>query len=106
MFALGPLLRAPHFTIGMLKWCGTHVLHLGTDLFIIGNALRVLLDDFGEWRDANDSDDCDDRRLYRGYQAFKTWCRQNKWETFGQICRLSKVEMFVGFKSWQKWLYM
>lgn len=70
-----PLLLVPHFQISMIRWCAMHVLHLGCDLWIVGNSLKTLLLDTHVWGDG-----CDDDRLLNGWLEFKEWARKNKWQ--------------------------
>ena len=60
----------------MIKWCAMHVIHLGCDLWLVGNALKSLLLDttlFG--------DGCDDE--LNAWHEFKQWARQNKRQPLG-----------------------
>ena len=58
----------------MIKWCAMHVIHLGCDLWLVGNALKTLLLDTTVFGDG-----CDDERLLNAWQ----WARQNKWQPLG-----------------------
>lgn len=63
-----------------------HVLHLGCDLWIVGNSLKTLLLDTHVWGDG-----CDDDRLLNGWLEFKEWARKNKWQSFRCDSQLSLV---------------
>ena len=66
----------------MVKWCAMHLIHLGCDLWIVGNCLKTLLLDTTLWGDPEDG--CsDDDRLLTAWQEFKVWARQHKWQLFG-----------------------
>ena len=87
----GPLLRVPQFQIAMIRWCAMHIIHLGCDLWIVGNSLRTLLLDTCVWGDG-----CDDDRLLNGWLEFKQWARENKWQSFS--CDFSLFYLcFLGF---------
>ena len=78
----GPLLLLTNFRIGMVKWCAMHLIHLGCDLWIVGNCLKTLLLDTTLWGDPEDG--CsDDDRLLTAWQEFKVWARRHKWQLFG-----------------------
>ena len=76
----GPLLQVPHFSISMVKWCAMHVVHLGCDLWLVGNALKTILIDTELWGSGHD-----DERLLNAWLEFKAWARQNKWQPLAQI---------------------
>ena len=80
----GPLLLLPHFKIAMVKWCAMHVVHLGCDLWLVGNALKTLLLDTDVWGDSSDDD-----RLLTAWHEFKHWARQHKWQPFS--CDVSTI---------------
>ena len=54
-----------------------HAVNLGTDLWILGSSLRVLLDEFGFWQGPN-GEHSENTRLHSAWMAFKLWARQNK----------------------------
>ena len=57
-----------------------HVVHLGCDLWLVGNALKTILIDTELWGSGHD-----DERLLNGWLEFKAWARQNKWQPLVQI---------------------
>ena len=76
----GPLLLLPHFYISNIKWCAMHLIHLGCDLWLVGNALKTLLIDTEIWGSGED-----DERLLNAWLEFKSWARQNKWQPLGLV---------------------
>jgi hypothetical protein len=64
----------------MVKWCAMHVVHLGCDLWLVGNALKTILIDTELWGSGHD-----DERLLNAWLEFKAWARQNKWQPLAQI---------------------
>ena len=84
--------------MGMVKWCSMHLIHLGCDLWIVGNCLKTLLLDSTLWGDPEDG--CsDDDRLLTAWHEFKAWARQHKWQLFGCLSYRSKCFSFFWTKS-------
>ena len=85
----GPLLLLTNFRMGMVKWCAMHLIHLGCDLWIVGNCLKTFLLDSTLWGDPEEG--CsDDDRLLTAWHEFKAWARQHKWQLFGCLRYRSK----------------
>ena len=96
----GPLLLLPNFRIGMVKWCAMHLIHLGCDLWIVGNCLKTLLLDTTLWGDP--ADGCsDDDRLLTAWQEFKLWARRHKWQLFGCLRYWSTCFSYL-FSIWTR----
>ena len=78
----GPIFDLPMFNFHCIRFCQMHVLHLGVDLLVAGNILFAILHDYTLWGLA---DDASNMKLVRAYSAFKSWCKNFKWQHFAGI---------------------
>ena len=69
----GPLVRLPMWMPECIRFCTTHIVHLGCDLWVAGGIMRTLVDSpmYLFWGDGDAA-----QQLLRGYQLFKHWASQ------------------------------
>lgn len=60
----------------MIKWCAMHILNLGVALWICGNCMQSIAEDYDWWGDR--ATITKDDLLALAYERFRQWAKERK----------------------------